>query len=286
MRRRARQGNPVSKEVNQKVKIVAAFVLLGGFFYGGWRLFVHQSNVMPALVTPEMNVHNEIADDLPARAYRVTQESAPEDRSNRPKLIALTFDDGPYPVFTPMLLDVLRDERVPATFFLIGRDAEQWPELTHRIVQDGHEVADHTYTHPDLDREPDDAVRAEILQGRDALWKLTHDPAVRTLMRPPHGRYTERTLEIAQSLGYSVVLWTDDSGDWRTLTPAEIERHLLVHATAPEIVLLHSGKLATIEAMPEVIERFEKAGYRFVTVSELLARVTAHELNHPLRRAV
>ncbi|HEU5478567.1 MAG TPA: polysaccharide deacetylase family protein, partial [Candidatus Tumulicola sp.] len=155
--------------MNQQVKIVAAFVLLGGFFYGGWRLFVHQSNVMPALVTPEMNVHNEIADDLPARAYRVTQESAPEDRSNRPKLIALTFDDGPYPVFTPMLLDVLRDERVPATFFLIGRDAEQWPELTHRIVQDGHEVADHTYTHPDLDREPDDAVRAEILQGRDAL---------------------------------------------------------------------------------------------------------------------
>jgi peptidoglycan-N-acetylglucosamine deacetylase len=268
------------------VKIVAAFVLLGGFFYGGWRLFVHQSNVMPALVTPAMNVHDEISDDLAARVYRVTQDSAPEDRSNRPKLIALTFDDGPYPVFTPMLLDVLRDERVPATFFLIGRDAEQWPELTHRIVQDGDEVADHTYSHPDLDREPDDAVRAEILQGRDALWKLTHDPSVRTLMRPPHGRYTERTLEIAQSLGYSVVLWTDDSGDWRTLTPAEIERHLLAHATAPEIVLLHSGKLATIEAMPAVIERFERAGYRFVTVSELLARVSTHELNHPLRRAV
>jgi peptidoglycan/xylan/chitin deacetylase (PgdA/CDA1 family) len=82
------------------------------------------------------------------------------------------------------------------------------------------------------------------------------------------------------------VLWTDDGGDWRTLTTAQIERHLLEHATAPEIVLLHSGKLATIEAIPTVVEHFERAGYRFVTVSELLRRVSSTELNHPLRRAV
>ena len=82
------------------------------------------------------------------------------------------------------------------------------------------------------------------------------------------------------------MLWTDDSGDWRTLSAAQIEHHLLMHATAPEIVLLHSGKLATIEAMPLVIEHFERAGYRFVTVSELLRHVTTTELNHPLRRSV
>ena len=105
-------------------------------------------------------------------------------------------------------------------------------------------------------------------------------------MRPPHGRYTEHTLQVAQSLGYSVVLWTDDSGDWRTVTARPIERHLLEHATAPEIVLLHSGKLATIEAMPAVVERFERAGYRFVTVGEMLRLVQAGELNHPLRRGV
>ncbi|MGA8533818.1 MAG: polysaccharide deacetylase family protein, partial [Candidatus Tumulicola sp.] len=203
-----------------------------------------------------------------------------------PKLIALTFDDGPYPVFTPMLLDVLRDERVPATFFLIGKDAEEWPGITRRIEADGNEIADHTYTHPNLDQEPDAAVRYEILEGRDVLWRLTHDPAVRTLMRPPHGRYTERTLQVAQSLGYSIVLWTDDGGDWRSVSVAQIERHLLAHATAPEIVLLHSGKLATIEAMPTVIEHFERAGYRFVTIGELLRLVTAGELNHPLRRSV
>ncbi|HTU83700.1 MAG TPA: polysaccharide deacetylase family protein, partial [Candidatus Acidoferrales bacterium] len=225
-------------------------------------------------------------DDPIARVYRVTHETAAGDRSNRPRLIALTFDDGPYPIYTPILLDELKDLHVPATFFLIGRDAIEWPEITKRIEADGDEVADHTYTHPDLDEESNAQVRDEVLEGRDALWKLTHDPAVREYMRPPHGRYTERTLRVVQGLGYTVVLWTDDSGDWRTLTVPQIERHLLVHATAPEIVLLHSGKLATIEALPEVVDRFRHAGYTFVTVGQLLDEVPAHDINHPLRRPV
>jgi len=230
-------------------------------------------------------VHLEFSGDPVARLYRATHE-LPEDRSHRPRLIALTFDDGPYPVFTPMLLDVLRDLHVPATFFLIGEDAQQWPEITRRIEADGNEVADHTYTHPNLDEESPGDVRKEILSGGDALWALTHDPATRVYMRPPHGRYTERTLQIAQSLGYWVVLWNDDSGDWRTVTVPQLEEHLLAHATAPEIVLLHSGKLATIQALPYVVDRFKRAGYTFVTVGELLKQVQTSELNHPLRRAV
>jgi peptidoglycan/xylan/chitin deacetylase (PgdA/CDA1 family) len=268
------------------MKVLIALALTGALAFGGWDAFARKTSVMPALVTPAMNVHLEMSSDVASRLYRLSQETPLENRADRPKLIALTFDDGPYPIFTPMLLDVLRDSHVPATFFLIGRDAEQWPEIARRIESDGNEVADHTYTHPDLDRETDSQVRDEIVQGRDALWRLTGDPGVKTLMRPPHGRYTERTIKVAQSLGYSVVLWTDDSGDWRTLTPEQIENHLLEHATAPEIVLLHSGKLATIEAMPSVIEHFQRAGYRFVTVSELLAHVSTHELNHPLRRHV
>jgi peptidoglycan-N-acetylglucosamine deacetylase len=268
------------------VKGVVAIVLVIGLIYGAWRALVHGSNVPPAIVTPATNVHMEFSGSLVARVYRVTHDVSTGDRSGRPRLIALTFDDGPYPVFTPMLLDVLRDLRVPATFFLIGRDAQQWPELTQRIEIDGNEIADHTFTHPNLDQESAEAVRREILSGGDALWTLTHDPATKTLMRPPHGRYTEQTLQVAQSLGYSVVLWTDDSGDWRTVTVPQLERHLLLHATAPEIVLLHSGKLATIEALPYVVARFKEAGYRFVTVGELLKMVQTSDINHPLRRAV
>lgn len=262
-----------------------AFIVAAGLSAGGWRFATHKSNLRPALLTPGMNVHRELSGDVLARLYRVTHE-LPQDRSKRPKLIALTFDDGPYPIYTPLLLDVLHDLSVPATFFLIGRDAQAWPELTRRIEAYGNEVADHTYSHPNLDAESDATVRNEILEGRDVLWALTHDPAVRTLMRPPHGRYTERTLQVVQLLGYSVVLWTDDSGDWRTIPTSAIERHVLLHATAPEIVLMHSGKLETVEAVPVIVAHFKHAGYRFVTVSALLHLVTPEELNHPLRRRV
>jgi peptidoglycan/xylan/chitin deacetylase (PgdA/CDA1 family) len=233
-----------------------------------------------------MDAHEATSPDFRARIARLLHEHVNEDRSSRPKLIALTFDDGPYPIFTPLLLEQLRRLNIPATFFLIGRDAEQWPELTQRVEFNGNEIADHTYSHPNLDQESDAQVREEVLLGRDTLWKLVHDPAIRALMRPPHGRYTEATVRVVQSLGYQFVLWTDDSGDWRTLTPAEIETHLLAHATAPEIVLLHSGKLATIEALPEVVARFRAAGYRFVTVGQLLTHVPADQINHPAKHAV
>jgi peptidoglycan/xylan/chitin deacetylase (PgdA/CDA1 family) len=268
------------------VRGLFAIALAAALIYGGWRLIVHKSNVPPAIVTPASNVHLEFSGDVAARLYRMSHELQSDDRSRRPRLIALTFDDGPYPIYTPMLLDVLRDLHVPATFFLIGQDAQQWPEITQRIEADGNEIGDHTYTHPNLDQESADAVRKEIVEGGDTLWTLTHDPATRTFMRPPHGRYTERTLQIAQGLGYSVVLWTDDSGDWRTVSVAQLQHHLLNYATAPEIVLLHSGKLATIEALPYVVARFKAAGYRFVTVGELLKLVQTNELNHPLRHAV
>lgn len=264
---------------------LAAILAVAGLVAGGWRVIEHKSNLVPSLVTPTTNVHLEFSDDVIARVYRATHE-LPADRSGRPRLIALTFDDGPYPVYTPMLLDVLRDLHVPATFFLIGQDAQTWPELTRRIEAEGNEIADHTYTHPNLDQETNDQVREEVLKGRDVLWDLSHDPAVRSLMRPPHGRYTERTLQVVQSLGYSVVLWTYDSGDWRTVTVDSLERNVVEHATAPEIVLLHSGKLATIEALPYVVDRFRKAGYRFVTVGQLLKLVQIDDINHPLRKAV
>lgn len=267
------------------MKIVLALVATAVLAFT-FREFRHESNLVPAIVTPGMNVHDEFSGDFSARLYRVVHNTIAADRSPRPKLIALTFDDGPYPVFTPLLLDELHALHVPATFFLIGRDAEQWPEITRRIVLDGNEVADHTYSHPNLDQETAAQVRDEVLHGRDVLYALSGDPSVRDLMRPPHGRYTTSTLKTVTALGYKVVLWTDDSGDWRTLTPAYIRNDLLRHATAPDIVLLHNGKLATIEALPEVVKRFERAGYRFVTVSELLSNATPGAINHPKRVTV
>jgi peptidoglycan-N-acetylglucosamine deacetylase len=272
--------------VTRTVKIILAIVAMFAISAGGLRIFRHESNLVPAIVTPQMDVHNEFSGDFSARLYRVVHQTVAADHDPRPRLIALTFDDGPYPIFTPLLLDELRKYNVPATFFLIGRDAQQWPEITQRIEADGNEIADHTYSHPNLDQETSAQVEDEVLHGRDVLWSISHDPSVKFLMRPPHGRYTQTTLRTLQGIGYHVVLWTDDSGDWRTLTPEHIANDMIKHASAPDIVLLHSGKLATIEALPIVIDRFRRAGYRFVTVGEMLRLSSPQAINHPARLAV
>jgi peptidoglycan-N-acetylglucosamine deacetylase len=201
----------------------------------------------------------------------------------RPRLIALTFDDGPYPVTTPLLLQRLHDLQVPATFFLIGRDAEQFPELARQIAAAGDEIADHTLTHPDLDALGDAAVLGELRDGTATLERIAPDPAERTSFRPPHGRYTDATIRVAQSAGYATILWSDDPGDWRAVPAAALEEHVLAHATAPEIVLLHSGRPATIVAIGPLVSAFRAAGYQFVTVGTLLRRVPVEEINRPAK---
>lgn len=269
--------------MKRAVAAVAGLLILAALAFVARELW-HASNSKAAILTPAMNAQREFSDTLSARIYRAFHAGSVASAGD--KLIALTFDDGPYPVFTPLLLDRLEDLHVPATFFLIGRDAQEWPALAQRIEADGNEVGDHTYSHPDLDRETAQQVREEILRGRDVLYALTHDRSVDWMMRPPHGRYNQQTLEVAQSLGYHVVLWTDDSGDWRSVTTAQIVAHVERYATRPEIVLLHSGKLATIDALPQIVQAFEAHGYRFVTVQQLLASVSTAAVNHPLRRAV
>lgn len=267
--------------------LAAAIVAVALLAYGGYRVVMHASRLQPALVTPKMDAQQALSPSLGGHVKRLLNEHVTyANREGRPKLIALTFDDGPYPIFTPLLIDELGKLHVPATFFLIGRDAQQWPELTQRIERTGNEIADHTYTHPNLDEESPAQVRAEILKARDVLYGMVHDPALLDMFRPPHGRYTVGTVEVAQSLGYKTVLWTDDGGDWRTVTARSLADHLERHATAPEIVLLHSGKMATIAMLPEIVARFEAAGYRFVTVGQLLRSVTPVELNHPAKHPV
>lgn len=265
---------------------VAALVVAAVFAYGLARVFVHSTVVNPTIVTPKMDVHKAFATDFPARVSRLIAERKPDDRSGRPRLIALTFDDGPYSVATPLLLDVLRDLNVKATFFYIGRDAEQWPELTWRTSMEGHEIADHTYSHPNLAALPPAQVAMEITKGAKVLHRYSTDPGIDRLFRPPHGRFTEETLRVAQKLHYHTILWNDDPGDWRTLTAAHLADHIEAHASAPDIVLLHSGRLATIAMLPELIRRFRAAGYTFVTVSQLLGEVPAEQANHPAKGPV
>ena len=270
-------------------RAIAIALVCAALAAGAFRLFEHASHLQPALVTPNMDAQQALSPSLAGHVKRLLREQGLYgSRAGRPKLIALTFDDGPYPVFTPLLIDALAKLKIPATFFLIGHDAQQWPELTARIEQNGDEIANHTQTHPDLDLLPDAKVRGEIVDGRRSLDALVKDPAIDEYFRPPHGRYTVAVVKIAQSLGYTTVLWNDDPGDWRAsrTTPGELDEHIRRFATAPDIVLLHSGKMATIEMLPSLAAAFRAAGYRFVTLGSLLRAVPFDDVNHPGKHPV
>lgn len=270
-------------------RAIIVALLCAALAFGAFRIFEHASRLHPALVTPKMDAQQALSPSLAGHLKRLLREPGLYgSRAGRPKLIALTFDDGPYPVFTPLLLDALDKLKIPATFFLIGHDAKLWPELTVRIEQSGDEIANHTETHPDLDTLSAAQVRGEILDGRSSLDSLVKDPAIDRFFRPPHGRYTVAVVRTAQSLGYTTVLWNDDPGDWRssTVTPRELEEHIREFATAPDVVLLHSGKLATIEMLPWLAAAFRSAGYRFVTLGRLMESVPLDDVNHPGKHPV
>ena len=280
-------ANPSRPAFGRAALGLAILVVLVAGGYAGRRLWLKSDDLLrPVVIARGADAAALVRPSLGARLRAVLGGAPGGTASGGPapvRLIALTFDDGPYPVTTPLLVQTLRELRVPATFFLIGRDAEQFPALVRAIAAGGNEIADHTLTHPDLDRLGDAAVRAELEGGAAALERLVPDPAVRRLFRPPHGRYTLATIRAAQAAGFDTVLWNDDPGDWRAVGQAELEDHLLRHATAPEVVLLHSGRVATIALLPGLVDRYRAAGYTFVTVGALLRRVPAARLDRPAK---
>ena len=192
------------------------------------------------------------------------------------KVIALTFDDGPHPSYTDRILDVLEQEGVKATFFVIGENVAAYPEVTRRVFGAGHEIGNHTYTHPLGGKAQLAELEAEI-RKTDALLEKLGCPTVR-LFRPPQGKYPAGLASCLQQSGKLTVLWNIDTRDWDKRTEAQIINEVETKVHGGDIVLFHDfvgGESATIPAIKKLIPALKERGYRFVTVSELLALYTA-----------
>jgi peptidoglycan/xylan/chitin deacetylase (PgdA/CDA1 family) len=269
--------------VSRALRLGALVLVLAVLAFGAHSAYRRSLPDPPAIVLRTADVHALLHLPLRTRIERAIRGRA-FGRVAGPKLIALTFDDGPYPVDTPILLATLRAANVPATFFVIGRDAEQYPGLVRAIAAAGDEVANHTQTHPDLAALEPAGVAAELREDAATIGRLVPGaPEVGREFRPPHGRFTERTLRAAQAAGYDTILWTDDPGDWRNVTRNVLAAHILRFATRPEILLLHSGRPETVALLPDVIQRFRADGYTFLTVSELVRQAGADALNRAAR---
>lgn len=183
------------------------------------------------------------------------------------KRIALTFDDGPS-ALTPAYLDTLDRYDAKATFFVVGKECRAYPDELAEIRKRGHELGVHGFTHRRFTRLPRRALVEEELGPTAALWPASGS----RLVRPPHGDLSLRVLVACKRAGFTTVLWSNDSGDWRTRDASEI-----VEALSPEklepgaIVLLHEGQSWTLDALDTVLRRLKEGGHELVTVGRLLA---------------
>jgi cellulose synthase/poly-beta-1,6-N-acetylglucosamine synthase-like glycosyltransferase/peptidoglycan/xylan/chitin deacetylase (PgdA/CDA1 family)/spore germination protein YaaH len=210
----------------------------------------------------------------------------------RGKELALTFDDGPDPEWTPQILDILKAKHVKATFFVIGENAEAYPQLVQRIVAEGHDVGNHTFTHPNLSDTPGPAVELE-LNATQRLFQALTGRSLR-LFRPPYLGDAEpsdesdlQPVELAQDLGYITVGMHVDPVDWELPgTKAILQRTLAaVHSKNPDIrgniILFHDAggdRSQTVAALPKVIDTLRGQGYRFVSVAQLAGLTRAQAM--------
>jgi peptidoglycan-N-acetylglucosamine deacetylase len=189
------------------------------------------------------------------------------------KYIAMTFDDGPHPKNTPRLLDILRARNIKATFYVIGRSVDLYPQIVRRTVAEGHEIGNHTHTHRLLSKLSDSEVRGELSRCRDAVERAA---GVRMRhMRPPYGGLLQRQRQLVHSeFGYPTILWSVDPLDWKRPGPSVVTSRILSNTNAGSIVLAHDLHAPTVDAMPATFDGLLRRGFKFVTVSQLLAMKT------------
>lgn len=185
--------------------------------------------------------------------------------------VAITFDDGPHPQYTPQILAVLATYHAKATFFVIGKMVEANPQLVKEELAAGHSVGNHTFHHANLTKVPQRLVETEIQACGDVLKSAgVTNPC---LFRPPGGDYNATVAQVIQSLGYTLVLWTDDPGDYASPGATVIEDRTLRMLSNGAIILLHDGVQETIQILPQLLEYLKGRGLKTVTIDEMIKYV-------------
>lgn len=179
--------------------------------------------------------------------------------------IALTFDDGPHPYYTEQLLDGLKERDVKATFFVLGKHAEQYPELVERMSEEGHLIGNHTYSHIQLSQRNSEAFKEELIKTSELIEELTGQEV--QYVRPPYGTWDKK---FEQELNMFPVLWNIDPLDWSSRNVAGIVQKVKNKAKENGIILMHDEYKTTVTAALQIVDELKEERYEFVTVEELL----------------
>ena len=228
---------------------------------------------------PTQSVPSERVKATSPAEPRVTFNSVHVDEPT----IAMTFDDGPHATLTPKLLDLLAARKIKVTFFVLGECVEQNVDILRRAAREGHEIGNHSWSHPQLNKMSDEAVRSQLRRTDDLIKSVTGKRP--TLFRPPYGAITARQKKwIHDEFGYQIILWDVDPLDWKEPGPATVANRILKETRSGSIVLSHDIHRGTVEAMPSTLEQLAAKHFKFVTVSELIDLATPEPPKAPTVR--
>jgi len=223
------------------------------------------ATAVPAVPSPTVSAADGLSQPAPIarqHAYNSCHVDGP--------YIAMTFDDGPSALLTPKLLDLLKQRGIKATFFLVGQCAAEYPDIVKRMADEGHEIANHSWSHPALNKLGAGSLRQQLDTTNAAIEQATGKRP--TLMRPPYGATSPRLNQVFdEQYGMKVILWSVDPLDWKNRNAATVYNRIVQNVHPGAIILAHDIHASTVAAMPDVFDTLLAKGYKFVTVSELLA---------------
>lgn len=204
--------------------------------------------------------------DLITEDYKDVIFSGPLLSKGKP--VAITFDDGPSPDTTPGILDTLKEYDVQATFFNLTRNTEKYPDIASRIVDEGHEIANHSISHRDLITVGDYDLELEVMHSKEIIEDATGESP--TLFRPPYGSIDDRVKSVIKDSDQTLAMWSIDTLDWQNQDPDTILNNIKERIRPGSIILVHDIQPATAQALPKILDYLEAAGYHQTTMSELI----------------
>ncbi|MBS6644980.1 MAG: polysaccharide deacetylase family protein [Clostridiaceae bacterium] len=216
-------------------------------------------------LVPERGFFNIKREGIFENAFTLDVKNVDAPVVKEQKLVALTFDDGPHPIFTKRLLDGLKKRNVKVTFFLIGASIDGNEEIVRQMKEDGHLIGNHSHTHVQLTAEDTQKACEEIDMTNRKIFEITGEYP--TYIRPPYGSWSE---ELECMVPMTVVLWDIDPLDWKYQSSKRVTKHILKYVEDNSIILLHDVYGSSVDAALEVIDTLTAQGYTFVTVDELL----------------
>lgn len=231
-----------------KVLAAAGIVVMAGFL-------VWQSTVLSRI-----REQTQVISLMEKENKKVQEQDDPDN-----KRIALTFDDGPHPVYTPKLLDGLKKRGVKATFFVVGKNAEENPEIIKRMSKEGHLIGNHTYDHVQISALSEKAASEQIVKTDDAIFRLTGRHT--EFVRPPFGLWKDG---LECGIQMFPVMWTIDPLDWTTGNTDSVVQKVVSKAKDDDIILLHDYYDSSVKAALRIVDILKTEGYEFVTVDELI----------------